>query len=124
MFRFLLVSFALFSVQEPNVLQNIQQAIEIGNARELVKYCNETIGIKIDDKSASYSKKKSEIILRLFFQKHPVRGFSYIHKGSSPEGLKYSIGRYLYDEGSYRVVMYLKKTKGKYQIDTLNFSKE
>lgn len=124
MFKFIIFFAFLAPLQESDELQNINQAIKIGSARELVKYCNETIGLKIDGKSANYSRNQSEVVLRNFFQKHPVQNFSYIHKGSSPEGLKYSIGRYLYDGGSYRVVMYLKKIKGKFQIDTLNFSKE
>lgn len=125
MFKILLISFSLFLVQEPNdVLENIEKVIKVGNARELVKFCHGTIELKIDGKRANYNRNQSEVVLRGFFQKHPVRGFSYIHKGASPEGLKYSIGRYFYDGGSYRVVMFLKKSNGSYQIDTLNFSKE
>ena len=125
MFRILLISLSLFPVQEPSdVLENIEKAIKVGSAQELVKFCNGTIELKIDGESANYSRNQSEVVLRRFFQKHPVRGFSYIHKGASPEGLKYSIGRYLYDGGSYRVVMRLKSTDGAYQIYNLNFSKE
>ncbi|MCP4458869.1 MAG: DUF4783 domain-containing protein [Cytophagales bacterium] len=125
MIRILLVSFVFFSFQDSgDVLDNIEKSIKIGSARELVKYCNETIELKIDGKSANYSRNQSEVVLRNFFQKHPVRGYSYIHKGASPEGLKYSIGKYVFEGGSYRVVMRLKKTKGVYEIYNLNFSKE
>jgi len=125
MSKILFVSVLLFSFQQPDdILQSIEKTIKVGNARELVKYCNESVELKINGESANYSRNQSEVVLREFFQKHPVRGFSYIHKGSSPEGLKYSIGKYLFDGGSYRVVMFLKKKEDSYQIDTLNFSKE
>jgi len=125
MLKILFVSFSLFAFQQSgDILENIEKTIKVGNARELVKFCNETIELKINGESANYSRNQAEIVLREFFQKNPVRGFSYIHKGSSPEGLKYSIGKYLFEEGSYRVVMFLKEKDDSYQIDTLNFSKE
>ncbi len=125
MIRFFLISISFLSFQnQTDILENIEKAIKIGSARELVKYSGDTLELKIEGESANYSRNQSEVVLRSFFQKNPVRGFSYIHKGSSPEGLKYSIGKYLFDGGSYRIVMFLKKTNDSYQIDRLNFSKE
>jgi hypothetical protein len=124
MFSILLIYFGLFSFQADGILDQIEQSIKIGSAKELVKYCNESVELKIDGNSASYSRIQAEVVLRGFFQKNPVRGFSYIHQGSSPEGLRYAIGKYVFEGGSYRVVMFLKKSDEGYQIDTLNFSKE
>jgi len=90
----------------------------------LIKYCNETVEIKIDGESSNYSQTQAEVVLKDFFTKNPAKNFSYIHQGSSPEGLKYNIGRYVYDKGTYRVVMFIKKIGDIYLIDTLNFSQE
>jgi hypothetical protein len=48
--------------------------------------------------------------------------FDYIHKGSSPEGLKYNIGMYNAKSGTYRVVILMKEVNGKYVVDTINFN--
>jgi len=104
--------------------RNIEMAMKAGSAKELVKFFNKTVEVKIDGDISNYSRNQSEVVLRDFFQKHPVKRFSYIHQGSSPEGLKYAISKYEFTGGSYRVVMFLKKSDGSYRIDTLNFTRE
>ena len=113
-----------FHFQSSDITKNIEAAMKAGSAKELVKFFNETVELKIDGASSNYSRNQSEMVLRQFFQKNPVRGFSYIHQGSSPEGLKYVIGKYQFDGGSYRTLMFLKKTKEGYRVDMLNFTKE
>lgn len=121
---FFLVLSLVFLQSSADTVKSIEAAMKAGSAKELVKYLNETVELKIDGGSSNYSRNQSEMVLRKFFQKHPVRGFSYIHQGSSPEGLKYCIGRYEFDGGRYRVVIFLKKTNNTYLIDTLNFTLE
>ena len=110
--------------QPSDISKDIETAMKAGSAKELVKFFNETVEVKIDGSSSNYTKNQSEMVLRQFFQKNPVRGFSYIHQGSSPEGLKYVIGKYQFDGGSYRTLMFLKKTSQGYRIDMLNFTRE
>jgi len=110
--------------QTTDITKSIETAMKAGSAKELVKFFNETVELKIDGTSSNYSRNQSEMVLRQFFQKNPVRGFSYIHQGSSPEGLKYVIGKYQYEGGSYRTLMFLKKTSQGYRIDMLNFTRE
>jgi hypothetical protein len=118
----LVLSASIF--QSSDISKNIETAMKAGSAKELVKYFNETVEVKIDGSSSNYSRNQSEMVLRQFFQKNPVRGFSYIHQGSSAEGLKYVIGKYQFDGGSYRTLMFLKKTSDGYRIDMLNFTRE
>jgi hypothetical protein len=98
--------------------------MKAGSSKELIKYCNANIEIKIDGKTSNYSLAQAEVILKDFFLKNPPKGFQYIHQGASPEGLKYTIGTYSLEEGKYRVVMVIKKVKEEFKIDTINFSKE
>lgn len=102
----------------------VKLALNAGSAKELIKYFNEVTELKIDDSGANYSKIQAESVLREFFQQNQVENFDYIHKGSSPEGLKYNIGMYNAQSGSYRVVILLKEIKGQYVVDTMNFNKE
>lgn len=111
------------SAQE-DVLDNIGTAMKAGSSKELIKYCNANLEIKVDGKTSNYSISQAEVVLKDFFLKNPSKGFQYIHQGASPEGLKYTIGTYRLEGGSYRVVMVLKKVQGQFKIDTINFSRE
>ena len=122
-FLVLVLAFTFTSAQDETV-KDIGTAIKAGSARELIKFCNNTVEIKIKGESSNYSKAQAEVILRNFFTNNPPKNFAYIHQGASPEGLKYTIGRYTSEQGAYRVVMFIKKIEDKYVIDTLNFSQE
>lgn len=120
----ILVLSIIFSSVQDEPIKDIGTAMKAGSSKELIKFCNQTIEIKINGESSNYSKAQAEVILRDFFSKKPPKTFTYIHQGSSPEGLKYTIGRYTHADGAYRVVMFIKKIGDKYLIDTLNFSQE
>ncbi|NQZ75106.1 MAG: DUF4783 domain-containing protein [Ekhidna sp.] len=119
-----LILFFLLSPAQDEVIADIGTAMKAGSAKELIKFANNTIEIKINGESSNYSKERAEVILRKFFNENVPENFNYIHQGSSPEGLKYTIGRYTHASGGYRVVMFIKKIGDKYLIDTLNFSQE
>ncbi len=126
MINALLLTIILFvgGTFQDETVREIGIAMKAGSSKELIKFCNNTVEIKIDGKSSNYGRNQAEVILKDFFSKNPSKGFSYIHQGSSPEGLKYTIGKYTHEEGTYRVVMFIKKIGDNYRIDTLNFSKE
>lgn len=104
--------------------ESVASAFNAGSAKELIKYFNNITEVKINDVGANYSKLQAEPILRDFFKQNPPTGFSYIHKGQSPEGLKYNIGLYNSKSGSFRIVLLLKEIKGVYLIDTINFNED
>jgi len=114
---------SVFPLQD-DTLRSIGIAMKAGSSKELIKFCNNTVEIKIDGESSNYSKNQAEVILKDFFKRNPSKDFTYIHQGSSSEGLKYTIGRYTHENGAFRVVMLIKKIDNSYLIDTLNFSKE
>jgi hypothetical protein len=112
----------LFAQNE--VEENAKTSIKSGNAKQLSNNFNDTVEISFDGQKQSYSKTQAEFVVRDFFKKYPVTDFDYIHQGSSKEGLKYIIGKYKHAGGSFRVYMLIKQFKGKYLIDTLDFSAE
>ncbi|WP_421874711.1 DUF4783 domain-containing protein [Marinoscillum sp.] len=118
------ITLGLFNIQQDQILANISTAMKAGSSKELIKYCNANMEIKMDGKTSNYSVAQAEVILKDFFLKNPPKGFQYIHQGASPEGLKYTIGTYSVDGGKFRVVMVIKKVKEEFKIDTINFSKE
>lgn len=121
----LIVSLLVYaSAYAQDTTDNISQALNAGSAKELIKYFNDVTELKINDKGANYSKIQAEAILKDFFSKNSAESFSYIHKGSSPEGLKYNIGQFTTKTENYRVVILLKNVNDTYVIDTINFNKE
>ncbi|SNS47730.1 protein of unknown function [Ekhidna lutea] len=119
----LIFTLLLYPTQD-ETMKDIGTAMKAGSSKELIKFCNNTVEIKINGESSNYSRSQAEVILRDFFNKNSPKSFTYIHQGSSPEGLKYTIGRYTHNDGAYRVVMFIKKIGDNYLIDTLNFSQE
>ena len=117
-----LVNFQLAYSQD--VLANVSSALKAGSSRELVKYCNDVVELKIDGESSNYSRTQAEFILKDFFKKNEASGFEYVFEGNSREGLKYAIGTYTFKGGSYRVYILFKKAGDALMIDTLDFTKE
>ncbi len=107
------------------ILDNVGAAMKAGSSKELIKYCNTNLEIKLNGKASNYSIIQAEVVLRDFFLKNPSRGFEYVHRGSATEGsLKYTIGTYSLEEGSYRVLMLLKKVNDQLKIDSISLSRE
>ena len=110
---------------QADVIKNVRTAMKTGSSKELVKYMNNTVELTFDGEKSSYSRTQAEFILRDFFKKNPPKDFQYIHQGASKQkGLKYVIGKYTCDSGSYRVYMLFKQFKGVYMVDLIDFSKE
>jgi len=120
----LLFSFFFIVLKAQTTTENVQQAFNAGSAKELVRYFNKITEVKINNKGANYSLAQAEPILRDFFKQSPPSGFEYIHKGKSPQGLKYNIAQYSTNSKSYRVVMLLKKRGDSYLVDTINLNQE
>lgn len=112
------------SYAQDEIVESAKTSIKSGAAKELSKILNEGVELNMDGEKANYSRTHAEFVLKDFFGKYPPTDFSYIHQGSSKEGLKYAIGKYTHAKGSFRVYLVIKQIKGKYLIDTLDFSKE
>ena len=120
----LLLMVSLNTQAQNEVLTNGRIALKNGSAKELAKYFSDIVEVNFDGAKATYSKTQAEFVLKDFFRRYPPLSFEYIHQGSSKEGLKYSIGKYTYEGGHFRVYMLIKKINGIFVIDTLEFSKD
>ncbi len=109
---------------QDDIIEKSKTLIKTGNSKELSRYFNDLIDLGFDGERASYSKIQAEFVLRDFFKKYPPVDFQFVHKGSSKEGLIYTIGNYTHTNGSFRVLIYIKQFKGNFLIDYLDFSKE
>ncbi len=109
---------------QDEVINSVRTAIKAGSSRELGRYLNNVVELSINGEKSSYSKTQAEFVLKDFFNKYPPRDFRYTHQGSSRDGLKYAIGTYTYDQGTFMIYMVIKQFGGDYRVDIINFSTE
>ncbi|MDQ3393467.1 MAG: DUF4783 domain-containing protein [Bacteroidota bacterium] len=109
---------------QSDVISNVKTAMKSGSSKELSKYFNDMVELNINGTKTSYSKTQAEFVMKDFFKNHPASDFQYVHQGASKEGIKYAIGKYTYNDGSFRVLVLIKQIKGNYLVDLIDFSKE
>lgn len=102
----------------------VRSAIRNGSSHELAQYLAPSIEVGFDGEKNSYNATQAEIVIKDFFAKNTPSGFEFIHQGESKEGIQYAIGRYTGHNGTYRVFVKLKPSRGAPLIDTLDFTKE
>lgn len=112
------------TLAQSEVINNVRSSIKAGSSKELSNYLGDMISLEIDGVQSNYSKTQAEYVLRDFFRKYPPNDFQYVHQGASEGGLKYAIGRYSYEGGSFRVVLRSKMVNGAYKVSSLDFTKE
>jgi hypothetical protein len=116
--------FASHSIAQTEIFTPLKDAIKANNAKEVVKYFNQSVDINLEGEVNNYSKAQSEFVLSDFFKKHPVTDFSIVHTGSSPSGLKFAICKYQSSTDTYNVLMRVKESEKKYFIHEISFIKE
>jgi hypothetical protein len=109
---------------QSDVITNVRTALKSGSSKELSRHFNEMVELNINGNKSSYSKTQAEYVLKDFFKNNPPVDFQYVHQGASKEGIKYAIGKYTYNDGSFRVLVLVKQIKGNYLVDLIDFSKE
>lgn len=114
-----------FSVYaQAELFNSLKEAVKANNAKEMVKYFNQSVDINIEGEINNYSKAQSEFVLRDFFKKHPASDFNVLHTGSSPNGLKYAIGKYQSGTESYNVLIRVKESDKQFLVHEISFIKE
>ncbi len=116
------VSFQTKAQQE--IINNLRTALKTGSSKELVRNFNNMVELNFEGEKSNYSRAQAELVLKEFFKKYPPTDFQFIHQGSSKQGLTYVIGKYTFDDGSYRVWILIKKFQDKYLVDSIDFSRE
>lgn len=121
---FLLAFPTLDGLAQDEIYNPIKEAIKANNSKAVVKYFNQSADINIEGEVNNYSKTQAEFVLGDFFKKHPGSEFNIVHTGSSPNGLKYAIGKYQSGADSYNVLMRIKESEKKYFVHEISFIKE
>ncbi len=90
---------------------NINKAIQSGDAFALKKYMNETVELVVLGEENVYSKTQAEQILKQFFSRNKPVKFEVLHNGGS-DNSQYFIGSLKTERKTYRVYYLLKKKDG------------
>ncbi len=129
-YRFLVCIF-IFSISlsievnaQSEVINNLRSAMKTGSSKELVKNFSAMVELNFEGEKSNYSKSQAELVLKEFFKKYPATDFQYIHQGASKQGLTYVIGKYTFEDGSFRVWILIKKFEDSYLVDSIDFSRE
>jgi hypothetical protein len=123
----LIVFWVLSSAQlwaQAEIFAPMKDAIKANNAKETVKNFNSSVDINIEGEINNYSRAQAEFVLTDFFKKHPVADFNIVHTGSSPNGLKFAIGKYQSGSDNYSVLMRVRESDKKYFVHEISFIKE
>ena len=113
-----------FVPTEADVTEDIATLFRTGNSKDLSKYFEANVDMKILDQEDVYSKAQAELILKDFFAKHTPKSFSLVHNGLSKNGAKFAIGSLVTAAGTYKTYYLLKKTGELFTIQQLRIETE
>lgn len=108
---------------QARIPDGISIAFKAGNAAELSKYMNATVGILLLDKEDFYKKNAAEAILNDFFTAYRTKDFIIRHQGAKSDA-QYAIGILKTERGDFRVYFLLKKVDSELLIHTIRIEAE
>ncbi|MFM8738722.1 MAG: DUF4783 domain-containing protein [Cytophagales bacterium] len=106
------------------LFNTLRESIKANNAKDIVKHFNQSVDINIEGDINSYSKAQAEFVLRDFFKRHAATDFNVLHTGSSPNGLKYAIGKYQSGNDSYSFLIRVRENDKQFLVHEISFIKE
>ena len=116
---------ASMPVQAQDLFGPVKAAVRAGNAEELGKQLNQTVGVDLNGKQATYSKAQAEMVLRDFFRDNPPSDFNVVHTGSSQDGaLQFAIGKYASGKNTFSVLIRIRTTGKVRLVHDISFVKE
>jgi hypothetical protein len=117
-----LVVFALVlvSFRPTYILDDITNAVRLGNAGELSRYLDTRVDISLPDKTDNYSKIQAEMIIRDFFSTNGVRNFL-IRKVGYSGSAEYCVGILQTRNGDYRTTIFTRQKGDKQVLEELRF---
>jgi hypothetical protein len=120
----IVLSTLIYNEQEQaKIPDGISVAFKAGNASELSKYMNTTVGLLLLDKEDFYKKNVAETILNDFFNTYKTKDFIIRHQGAKSDA-QYAIGILKTEKGDFRVYFLLKKVDSELLIHTIRIESE
>jgi hypothetical protein len=112
------------TAQSPDaVFEQVSAALSKGDANALSTHFATSVEVTLPTGDQTYSSQQATFVLKDFFAKHPVKGFSILHKGNSG-ATWYATGTYSSSAGVFDANIFVKKTAEKFQITQIRFEAE
>jgi Domain of unknown function (DUF4783) len=116
----LLITCLLMAFRPQADIGEMIAALKVGNAAQIARLFDNTVEITLPEKSSTYSKNQAEVVLRDFFNLHPVKNFEVLHQGENG-GAQYCIGTLHTKTGIYRTTVYMKRKAEKQIVQEIRF---
>ena len=104
----LLVLLMVHSVAAQRYIEDINHAMQIGDASTVARYFDKVVDITISSESTTYSKSQAQMVLKDFFGKNAINSFKLTNRGGDA-GTTYLIGKLSTKGGNFVVFLFLKK---------------
>lgn len=104
----LLVLLMVHPVAAQRYIEDINHAMQIGDASTVARYFDKVVDITISSESTTYSKSQAQMVLKDFFGKNTINSFKLTNRGGDA-GSIYLIGRLNTKGGNFIIFLFLKK---------------
>jgi hypothetical protein len=104
---------------QTEAINKFAQSLQNGDTKDLLDNLGNQVEMNMEGNRQTVNKSKSESLIKEFITKHRLTKFEFLHKGSSGTA-GYAIGKYIAEDGNYRVVV---KLSGQL-IEKIDFTKE
>ena len=122
-FPFIILFAFITAGSAQDIQTSIGNAIKAGNSKEIAKFFDKRVEVKIEASSNNYGADQAEMIVKDFLNKFSSRTFSVIHNGTSGGNAQFFIGSMQTNMGSYRIYFYLKNVMGSNLIQEIRFER-
>jgi hypothetical protein len=89
----------------PNVVNDLSEHFKTGSSKSLAKYFGAGIEFNMNGKTAAYSPKQAEIVMREFFKKNPPLSFEIVSKGGITDQVSYFLANYQSSKHNYHILI-------------------
>ncbi|MCT4589990.1 MAG: DUF4783 domain-containing protein [Carboxylicivirga sp.] len=112
-----------FSQQTAALPDGLIMAIKKSDAEAVSKSFNAQVELILPQKSAVYSKKQAEMVIKDFFERNPVKEFKLIHQGKKDKS-SFAIANYYASSNRFRFTFLTKIKSGKIYIHQIRIEKQ
>ncbi|WP_439185299.1 DUF4783 domain-containing protein [Carboxylicivirga taeanensis] len=120
----MVITLATSKAQQTAALPDgVIMAVKRSDAQKLSVTFNEQIEIILPHKTAVYSRKQAEMVLKDFFDQNQVTEFKLIHQGKKDKA-SYAIANYYTSNGQFRFTFLTKPKNGKIYIHQIRIERQ
>ena len=111
----------LFSYGQ-GVIDQIGGSIANGNVAGISRHFDNAVTLSVAGSQATYSRSQAEMILKEFFSRNEVKGFTIEHSSTSSSN-SYAIGTLVTSQGNYRAYFTVRQKDNRYYIQEIRFER-